>query len=385
MENGRIEIQNDDELIKEEQEFPALSTMIDVKGGLMGKQITIENKNIGENNPVFIIAEMSANHLQDFDRAIEIIRVAKECGADAIKLQTYRPDTITIDCRGEEFLASPGSPWEGKNLYELYKKAYTPWEWHKELFEYAKKIGIICFSSPFDFTAIDLLEELDVPAYKIASYEIGDIPLIKKAAETGKPIILSTGIASLSDIELAIATCKSVGNDNIAILKCVSEYPTPYEELNLRTIGSISETFNCVSGLSDHSMGHDVDIAAITLGAKIIEKHLTLSRADGGPDGLFSMEPDEFKKMVQGIRNVEKALGHVDYVLSDKQINCKKRARSLYVVEDVAEGEVFTSKNVKSIRPGLGLHTKYYEEILGKIASCNIKKGSAMKWEYIKK
>lgn len=351
----------------------------------MVKELCIDGKKIGGNNPTYIIAEMSANHLQDFNRTKEIIRVAKECGADAIKLQTYRPDTITIDCRGKEFLASPGSPWEGKNLFELYQEAYMPWEWHKDLFEYAKSIGITCFSSPFDFTAIDLLEELDAPAYKIASYELGDIPLIKKAAKTGKPIILSTGIASLSDIELAIDTCKSVGNENVAILKCVSEYPTPYEELNLRTIGNLAETFDCISGLSDHSMGHDVDIAAITLGAKIIEKHLTLSRADGGADGLFSMEPEEFKNMVQGIRNVEKALGRVNYTLSEKLKESKKRARSLYIVEDIAKGEAFTEDNLKSIRPGLGLHTKYYEEIIGKISNCDLKKGTAMKWEFLER
>lgn len=349
----------------------------------MEQIVCIDDKKIGKECPVYFIAEMSANHLQNLERAKEIIKTAKEIGADAIKLQTYRPDTITIDCYGEEFMATPGSPWEGMNLYELYKTAYTPWEWHRELMEYAKNIGITCFSSPFDLTAVDFLEDLNVPAYKIASFEINDIPLIEKVAKTGKPIIISTGIADMSDIILALETCKKAGNSNVILLKCVSEYPTPYSELNLKTIGNMTETFNCIVGLSDHSMGDAVDVAGVTLGARVIEKHLTLKRSDGGPDSVFSMEPDEYRKMIENIRNVEMALGTVTYELTEKQKNSKGRSRSLYVVSDIKKGELFTENNVRSIRPGYGLHTKYWNDILGKAAKCDLKKGTAMKWDYI--
>lgn len=349
----------------------------------MRKELMIDGKKLSDKSDTYIIAEMSANHLHNLDRAKRIIDVAKECGADAIKLQTYRPDTITIDCRGPEFMATPGSPWENMNLFELYKEAYTPWEWHGELMNYAKKVGITCFSSPFDLTAIDFLEELNVPAYKIASFELNDIPLIKKAAMTGKPIIMSTGIADMSDIELALRTCKEAGNDKVILLKCVSEYPTPYEEINLRTLTNMSETFDCVVGVSDHSFGSAVAVAGVALGARVIEKHLTLSRKDGGPDGTFSMEPQEFKNMVTDIRNVEKALGKVTYELTEKQKKSKGRSRSLYVVSDIKKGEIFTPDNMRSIRPGYGLHTKYYKDIIGKRASCDIKKGTAMKWNYV--
>ncbi|EEC56693.1 pseudaminic acid synthase [[Bacteroides] pectinophilus] len=349
----------------------------------MRKELMIDGKKLSDKSDTYIIAEMSANHLHNLDRAKRIIDVAKECGADAIKLQTYRPDTITIDCRGPEFMATPGSPWENMNLFELYKEAYTPWEWHGELMDYAKKVGITCFSSPFDLTAIDFLEELNVPAYKIASFELNDIPLIKKAAMTGKPIIMSTGIADMSDIELALRTCKEAGNDKVILLKCVSEYPTPYEEINLRTLTNMSETFDCVVGVSDHSFGSAVAVAGVALGARVIEKHLTLSRKDGGPDGTFSMEPQEFKNMVTDIRNVEKALGKVTYELTEKQKKSKGRSRSLYVVSDIKKGEIFTPDNMRSIRPGYGLHTKYYKDIIGKRASCDIKKGTAMKWNYV--
>ena len=347
--------------------------------------IAIGNRLIDNDHPAYIIAEMSANHLQNYDRAKEIMFAAKKAGADAVKLQSYRPDTITIDCFGDEFMATKGSIWEGQNLYQLYEKAYMPWEWHKGLFDYAKEIGITVFSSPFDFSAVDLLEELGAPAYKIASYEILDIPLIKKTASTGKPIILSTGIATLADIERAVHACKECGNESIAILKCVSQYPTPYPDLNLRTISNISETFNCIAGLSDHSMGSAVDVAAVTLGAKIIEKHMTLRRADGGADSVFSMEPEEFTQMVTDVRNIEQALGVCTYELTDAQKRGKNNARSLYVVEDIAKGEVFTISNVRSIRPGKGIPTWYYEEILGKQAKVDIKRGTALKWEFIDK
>jgi pseudaminic acid synthase len=280
-------------------------------------------------------------------------------------------------------MATKGSPWEGMNLFDLYQTAYTPWEWHRELFDYSKEIGITCFSSPFDLTAVDFLEELGTPAYKIASFEINDIPLIRKVAKTKKPIIISTGIAELADIELALKTCIENGNENVILLKCVSEYPTPYEELNLRTITNMKETFNCVVGLSDHSMGNAVDIAAVALGASVIEKHLTISREDGGPDGSFSMEPAEYKEMVNNIRNVEKALGTVHYELTEKQKNSRGRSRSLYVAKDMKKGEIFNPENLRSIRPGFGLHTKYYDDILGKKASCDLKKGTAMQWKYV--
>lgn len=349
----------------------------------MDKTIVIDGKRIGTNCPVYFIAEMSANHMMSLERAKLIIKAAKDAGADAIKLQTYRPDTITVDCRGPEFMATPGSPWEGMNLYELYSTAYTPWEWHAELFAYARELGITCFSSPFDLTAVDFLEELNAPAYKIASFEINDIPLIRKVARTGKPIIMSTGIAEKEDIELALQTCREEGNENIVLLKCVSEYPTPYEDLNLRTISDMNGTFDCIVGLSDHSMGSAVDVAGVVLGACMVEKHITLRRADGGPDGSFSMEPEEFSAMIQDIRKIEMALGNVTYNLTEKQKKSRGRSRSLYVVKDIKAGEAFSAENLKSIRPNYGLHTKYYEEILGKKATCDLSKGTAMKWEYV--
>ena len=350
---------------------------------MIGKTITIDNINIGDDLPTYIIAEMSANHLQNLNRAKRIILAAKQAGANAIKLQSFKPDTITINCRGKEFMATKGSIWEGQNLYELYEKAYLPWEWHKELFDYAHELGITIFSSPFDFSAIELLEKLNAPAYKIASYEILDIPLIERAAQTGKPIILSTGIATLADIERAVNACKEMGNNNIAILKCVSQYPAPYEDLNLVTISNMKSTFDCIPGLSDHSMGSAVDVAAVVLGARIIEKHLTLSRKDGGPDAAFSMEPEEFKQMVCDIRNIEQALGKCSYDLNEKQKRGRKNARSLYVVKNIKKGDVFTSDNVRSIRPGYGLPTWHYDQIIGRKAKEDIKKGTALSWQLI--
>lgn len=351
----------------------------------MKKCISINGRMIGEGQTTYIIAEMSANHLQNFERAKKIIVAAKDAGADAVKLQSYTPGTITIDCRGDEFMATKGSIWEGQNLYQLYEKAYMPWDWHEKLFEFAKEVGITIFSSPFDFSSIDLLESLDAPAYKIASYEIMDIPLVRKAARTGKPVILSTGVAEISDIQLAMDTCKKEGNEEVILLKCVSEYPTPYPELNLRTIPNMSQTFDCIPGLSDHSMGSIVDVAAVTLGAKVIEKHMTLSRADGGPDGAFSMEPEEFKQMVTDIRNIEAALGNCTYELSETQKRGKKNSRSLYVIHDIKRGEEITKDNVKSIRPGYGIKPKYYDVVLGMKANKDLSRGTALKWEYLEK
>ena len=348
----------------------------------MNKEIKIGNHIISEDSPVYIVAEMSGNHNMDFERAKKIIAAAKEAGADAVKIQTYTPDTITIDCDTEPFQTQKGL-WEGTTLYELYKTAYTPWEWQKELKEYADSIGLDFFSSPFDLTAVDFLETLNVPAYKVASFEINDIPFIRKIAKTGKPIIISTGIAYLEDIDLAVRTCREEGNDNIILLKCVSAYPASFEQMNLRVIPNISQTFECISGLSDHSLGTETAIASVALGAKVIEKHMTLSRSDGGVDSAFSMEKEEFAQMVSQIRNVEKALGGVTYELNKTQIDSRTKSRSLFVVKDISEGEAFTSENVRSIRPAAGMHTKHYEEILGKKAKCDVKKGTPMDWKYI--
>ncbi len=344
----------------------------------MKKKISIGSHLITENSPTYIIAEMSANHNMDFSRAKAIIDAAAQAGADAIKIQTYTPDTITIDCNNPAFQAK--GLWEGRTLYELYGKAYTPWEWQKELMEYANSIGIDFFSSPFDLTSVDFLETLNVPAYKIASFEITDIPLIRKVAALKKPMIISTGIARLEDIDLAIRTCKEEGNDSIILLKCISSYPTPYEGMNLKTIPNLKETFDCICGLSDHSMGTEVAIASVALGAKVVEKHFTLRRSDGGEDSAFSMEPEEFALMVNQIRNVEKALGKVTYELSKDQLASRTHARSLFVVKDIKQGETFTEENVRSIRPGIGMHTKYWVDILGKTAKCDIKKGTPMDW-----
>ena len=346
----------------------------------MDKHIQIAEREISENHPVFIIAELSANHLQDYDRAVEIIRKAKWAGADAIKLQTYTPDTITIDCDNEYFQIKQGTIWDGTTLYKLYEEAYTPWEWQPKLKKIAEEEGLICFSSPFDNTAVDFLEEMDVPAYKIASFEITDIPFIEYIASKGKPIIMSTGIATLADIEEALAACKRMGNNQVALLKCTSAYPSPMEDINLKVIPNMKDTFNTIVGLSDHTLGHTVALGAVALGAKIVEKHFTLDREDGGPDAEFSMEPDEFKEMVDRIRDLEKALGQVTYELTEKQRNSREHSRSLFVVKDVKKGEVFTEKNVRSIRPGFGLETKYIGDVLGKKARYDVEKGMPLEW-----
>ena len=325
---------------------------------------------------------MSANHNMDFERAKRIVYEVANTGADAIKLQTYRPDTITIDC-DKEWFKTQKALWEGMTLYELYSKAYTPWEWHKELKEYAESLGLEFFSSPFDLTSIDFLEKLNVPAYKVASFEINDIPFIRKIAKTGKPIIISTGIAYLEDIDLAMRVCKEESNNNVILLKCVSAYPTPFEQMNLNVIPNMKNTFDCLVGLSDHSLGSETAIASVALGAKVIEKHFTLNREDGGVDSAFSMEPSEFKNMVNQIRNVEKALGMASFELTEKQIASREGSRSLFIVKDMIEGETFTEENVKSIRPGIGMHTKYYNDILGKKCRCDLEKGTPMDWKFV--
>ncbi len=349
----------------------------------MNKEIQLGNHIISKQSSVYIVAELSANHNMDYGRACAIIDAAADAGADAVKIQTYTADTITIDCNAQEFQAH--GLWEGMNLYQLYQKAYTPWEWQEGLIRYANDRGLDCFSSPFDASAVDFLERLHVPAYKIASYEINDIPLIKKAAQTGKPVILSTGIARLSDIELAVHTCKEAGNENVILLKCVSAYPAPAEEMNLRVIPHMGQTFGCLTGLSDHTLGVETAVAAAALGAKVIEKHLTLKRADGGVDAAFSMEQEEFAEMVCQIRRIEKALGTITYDLNQKQKESRRMSRSLFAVKDIRQGETLTAENVRSIRPGTGLHTKYYEDILGKTAREDLKKGTPLNWTLINK
>jgi pseudaminic acid synthase len=328
------------------------------------------------NDGVFIIAELSANHNGSLETALETIRAAKRTGADAIKLQTYTADTMTIDSDKEDFIIKGGTIWDGRNLYELYQEAYTPWEWHPALFDCAKEEGLDCFSSPFDKTAVDLLEELGAPAYKIASFEITDIPLIEYIASKGKPVILSTGIAGLEDIELALDACRRMGNNDIALLKCTSSYPAPIEEANMAMIPEFKERFGVIPGLSDHTMGSTVPVVATALGAKIIEKHFILDRSIGGPDASFSMDEKEFTAMVKAVREAERAVGQVSYELTEKQKKGRDFSRSLYVVKDIKKGEVITEDNVRSIRPGYGMHPKELKNWLGKVAPKDFERGS---------
>lgn len=349
----------------------------------MNKEIKIANKIISENTPAFIIAEMSANHLMDFERAVKIMQAAKDAGADAIKLQTYTPDTITLNSEADCFQITQGTIWDGTTLHKLYQTAYTPWEWQPKLKRIAEEMGLILFSSPFDFSSVDFLEEMEVPAYKIASFEINDIPLIKKIAQLGKPMIFATGIAYMADIDLAIRTCKEAGNEDIILLKCCSAYPAPYEDINLKTMTSMRDNFDCLVGLSDHTFGYSVASAAAALGARVIEKHLTLSRADGGADAAFSMEPEEFKGMVDSVRIIEKALGKVSYDLTSKQKKSREHSRSLFIAQDMKAGEIFTSDNLRSVRPACGLHTMYYEELLGKRVKKDVILGTPMSWDLV--
>jgi pseudaminic acid synthase len=342
----------------------------------------IKHFDINKHSNVFIIAELSANHNGSLEVALETVRAAKRAGADCIKLQTYTADTITIDSKKEDFLIK-GTLWDGKNLYELYQEAFTPWDWHQAIFEEAEKNGLVCFSSPFDKTAVDFLETLQAPAYKIASFEITDIPLIEYTASKGKPIIISTGIATMEDIEMALAACRRVGNNDIALLKCTSSYPAPVEEANMVMVKDFEERFGVVAGLSDHTMGATVPVVATCFGAKIIEKHFILDRSIGGPDASFSMNEQEFTEMVKSVREAEKAIGVVDYQLTEKQAKGKDFSRSLYVVKDIKKGEVITEDHVKSIRPGFGLHPQYYNAILGQKANANLEKGTRMSLDFI--
>ena len=348
-------------------------------------EFKINDRLIGDNHPVFIIAELSANHMNDYDIAVKTIEAMAESGADAVKFQTYTPDTITLDCDNEYFQIKQKTIWDGQILYNLYEDAFMPWDWQPKLKKLAEDLGLIVFSSPFDKTSVDFLEDIDCGAYKIASFEITDIPLIEYVAGKNKPVIISTGIATKEDIDLAIKTCKNMGNDKIAILKCTSSYPAPLEEINLKTIPDLKENFQTIVGLSDHTLGSDVAVAAVAMGAKIIEKHFILDRNMKGPDSDFSMEPDEFKAMVKSIRNVEKAMGRVSYELSDKTKANRDFSRSLFAVKDIKKGEAITLDNVKSIRPGFGAHPKYLSEILGKEVNCDIKRGTPFKLEFVSK
>jgi len=322
---------------------------------------------INDTSRVFIIAELSANHNGSLDIALESIRAIKRAGADAIKLQTYTADTMTIDSEKDDFIIKSDTIWDGRKLYELYQDAYTPWEWHRSLFEAAHDEGLICFSSPFDKSAVDFLEELDTPAYKIASFEITDIPLIEYAASKGKPIILSTGIAALDDIELALSVCRKVGNEQIALLKCTSSYPAPINEANMAMIAEYQKRFDVIPGLSDHTLGTTVPVVATSLGAKIIEKHFILDRSIGGPDSSFSLSQQEFADMVKAVREAEQAIGEISYILSEKQQKSRKLSRSLYVIKDIKAGEKITEENVRSIRPGYGMHPQKINYVMGKI------------------
>lgn len=333
----------------------------------------------------FIVAELSANHGHKLETALVSVRAISKAGVDAVKIQTYTADTITLDCRKKDFIVGGGTLWDNTNLYDLYKEAYTPWEWHQAIFDEAKKCGLVCFSTPFDNTAVDFLEECGNPIMKIASFEITDVNLIRYAASKSKPMVISTGVATMEDIELAVKVCHEVGNYDITLLRCVSAYPAPMENVNLRTMLDMKERFGVKVGLSDHTMGSDVAIAAVALGAEMIEKHFILNRAIGGPDASFSMTVEEFKAMVTSIRNVEKALGDVVYPTNPAQIKGRQFSRSLYVAEDMKAGDILTEKNLRSVRPGYGLQPKFLNEILGKKVNCNLERGDRMSLDFVLK
>lgn len=341
---------------------------------------------LGQHNideKVFIIAELSANHNGSLETALRTIDAMKEAGADALKLQTYTPDTITLDCDSDLFTISQGTLWDKRKFADLYAEAMTPWEWHPILFDHAKTLGMEAFSSPFDPSAVDFLETLHVPAYKIASFEITDIPLIEYAASKGKPIIISTGIATLSDIDEALEACRRMGNDQITLLKCTSAYPAALEEMNLLTVADMKTRFGVNVGLSDHTMSLAAPVAAVALGARVIEKHFILDRGMGGADSAFSLEPQEFRAMVDAVRDTEQLLGTVTYDLSPRSLKSREFARSLFVAEDIGEGEVFSTTNIRSVRPGFGLPPKHFPDILGKKAKQGLKKGTPLAWNHI--
>lgn len=344
--------------------------------------IEINGRRIGADYPPYIIAELSANHNGDINRAIQIMDAAKQAGADAVKLQTYTADTITIEHDSDEFKIH-GGLWDGETLYSLYQKAYLPWEWHQPLFEHAKKLGITIFSSPFDFTAVNLLEQLDAPAYKIASFELVDLPLIRRVAQTGKPMIMSTGMATAEEIAEAVNTARSHGCQQLVLLHCVSGYPAPAEQYNLRTIPDMAQRFNSITGLSDHTLDNATAIASVALGACVIEKHVTLDRSAGGPDDSFSLEPKELARLCQDARTAWSALGCATYERTEAEKGNVKFRRSLYVIKDIAAGEQLNADNIRSIRPGFGLSPRYYDEVLGRVAHRPLKKGTALSWDDI--
>ena len=345
----------------------------------------IGNYTIDKDSPVFIIAELSANHNGSIDTAIETVKAAKRAGANCIKLQTFTADTITLDSKKKDFKINQGTLWDGQYLHDLYKTTYLPWEWHEKIMEIAKEEELICFSSPFDPTSVEFLETLNVPAYKIASFEITDIPLIELVASKGKPIIISTGVAEEEDIELALDACKRMGNLEVALLKCTSSYPAPIEEANMCMVRDLAERYSVISGLSDHTIGSTVPVVATAFGAKIIEKHFIIDRSIGGADASFSMNEAEFTDMVKAVRQAELAIGIVDYKLTEKQLKGKDFARSLYVVENIKAGDIITRQNVRSIRPGFGMHPKFYKEVLGKKMAHNMEKGDPLHFDSIMK
>ena len=349
----------------------------------MPTEITIAGRRIGEGAPVYVIAELSANHNQNFERAVRVVHEAKDAGADAVKLQTYTADTITLASDKKCFRIAGGTLWDGRTLHDLYQEAFTPWEWQPKLKQVAGDLGLQLFSSAFDETAVDFLEQMDVAAHKLASFELVDIGLIQKMARTGKPLIMSTGMASEPEIDEAVRTARTAGASQIALLKCTSAYPARAEEANLRTIPKLARRFDCIAGLSDHTMEIAVPVAAVALGACIVEKHLCLSRADGGPDTAFSLEPQEFRAMVDAVRVAEKALGSVRFVPGEREVSGLQFRRSLFVVENVKRGDVFTKSNVRSIRPADGLHTRHLDEVLGRRAACDIERGTPLQWNLV--
>lgn len=349
----------------------------------MPSEMMIGGRSVGRDSPTYVIAELSANHNQSFERAVEIVRAAKDAGADAVKLQTYTADTLTLRSDKECFRIGGGTLWDGRTLHDLYREAFTPWEWQPKLKQVADDLGLQLFSSAFDDTAVDFLEQMNVPAHKVASFELVDVGLIQKMARTGKPLIMSTGMASEAEIDEAVQAARSAGASQIALLKCTSAYPAPPEEANLRTIPELARRFDCPAGLSDHTMGIAVPVAAVALGASIIEKHICLSRADGGPDSAFSLEPQEFKAMVDAVRVAEKALGSVQFAPGARETSGLQFRRSLFVVENVKRGDVFSRSNVRSIRPAAGLHPRHLDEVLRGRAACDIERGTPLQWNLV--
>ena len=363
---------------------PAYAKKHKSRGDKLSASILIEGREVGRDSPPFVIAEMSGNHNQSLDRALEIVEAAAKSGAHALKIQTYTPDTMTLDLDEREFhISDPNSLWTGTSLYKLYGEAYTPWEWHKAIFDRARELGIIAFSTPFDDTAVDFLENLDVPCYKIASFENTDLPLIRRVAATGKPLIISTGMATVAELDDTVRAAREAGCKDLILLKCTSTYPATAENTNILTIPHLRELFGCEVGLSDHTMGLGVSVASIALGATVIEKHFTLRRADGGVDSTFSMEPVEMAQLVVETERAWQALGQVSYGPTEAEKKSVQFRRSLYVVKDLKAGNVLTRENVRAIRPGLGLPTKYLEPVLGKSVKHDVKRGTALEWEML--